>query len=91
MHFGSAKAKYLKDQIKLLEQQQAMLKLQQKDAKTLAGNYKSLLKEQGFKVDSNGAVTNATDKILALEHAVRESTKRHKMLIQVNQSQNKNL
>ena len=73
--FGSAKAKYLKDQIKLLEQQQAMLKLQQKDAKTLAGNYKSLLKEQGFKVDSNGAVTNATDKILALEHALEKAQK----------------
>ena len=73
--FGTAKAKYLKDQIKLLEQQQAMLKLQQKDTKTLAGNYKSLLKEQGFKVDSNGAVTNATDKILALEHALEKAQK----------------
>ena len=52
-----------------------MLKLQQKDAKTLAGNYKSLLKKQGFKVDSNGAVTNATDKILALEHAVEKAQK----------------
>lgn len=52
-----------------------MLKLQQKDAQTLANNYKTLLKEQGFKVDSNGAVTNATDKILALEHALEKAQK----------------
>ena len=74
--FGAAKAKHLKDQIKLLEQQQAMLKLQQKDAKTLANSYKSMLKKQGFKVDSNGAVTNATSKILDLEHALESAQKK---------------
>ena len=73
--FGSTKAKYLKDQIKLLQQQQAMLKLQQKDAQTLANNYKSLLKQQGFKIDSNGAVTNSTSKILELEHALEKAQK----------------
>ena len=52
-----------------------MLKLQQKDTQTLANNYKTLLKEQGFKVDSNGAVTNAVDKILALEHALEKAQK----------------
>lgn len=52
-----------------------MLKLQQKDAQTLANNYKTLLKEQGFKVDSNGAVTNSTSKILELEHALEKAQK----------------
>ena len=73
--FGSSKAKYLKDQIKLLEQQQAMLKKEQSDVKSLAGHYKTLLKNQGFKVDSNGAVTNATSKILDLEHALEKAQK----------------
>ena len=52
-----------------------MLKLQQKDAQTLANNYKSLLKQQGFKIDSNGAVTNSTSKILELEHALEKAQK----------------
>ena len=73
--FGTSKANLLKDQIKLLEQQQAMLKLQQKDAQTLANSYKSMLKKQGFKVDGNGAVTNATSKILELEHALEKAEK----------------
>ena len=73
--FGTSKANLLKDQIKLLEQQQAMLKKQQKDAQTLANSYKSMLKKQGFKVDGNGAVTNATSKILELEHALEKAEK----------------
>ena len=52
-----------------------MLKLQQKDAQTLADSYKSLLQKQGFKVDSNGAVTNSTSKILELEHALEKAQK----------------
>ena len=73
--FGTEKAGLLKDQIKLLEQQQAMLKLQQKDAQTLAESYRILLQNQGFKVDGNGAVTNATSKILELEHALEKAQK----------------
>ena len=73
--FGTEKAGLLKDQIKLLEQQQAMLKKQQSDAQILANSYKSLLQKQGFKVDSNGAVTNSTSKILELEHALEKAQK----------------
>ena len=52
-----------------------MLKKEQTDVKTLAGNYKTLLKNQGFKIDANGAVTNGTSKILELEHALEKAQK----------------
>ena len=73
--FGSTKANLLKEQITLLQQQQAMLKKEQADVKSLAGHYKTLLKNQGFKVDGNGAVTNGTSKILELEHALEKAQK----------------
>ena len=89
--FGSTKANLLKDQIKLLEQQQAMLKLQQKDAQTLANSFKNLLQQRGFKFDSNGAITNATSKILELEHALEKAQKAEDSYTGKNESKQKQL
>ena len=68
-----------------------MLKLQQKDAQTLAESYKILLQNQGFKVDGNGAVTNATSKILELEHALEKAQKAQDAYTGDNEAKQKSL
>ena len=76
--FGTDKLNLLENQIDLLKQQQSMIKKEQKEVQILADSYASMLKDRGFKIDSNGAVTNATEKILEMEHALEKAEKAQK-------------
>lgn len=73
--FGDAKANLLENQIGLLQQQQRMLGHEQSELQTIKGNLQSLLSNQGFWVDGNGAVTNYASKLLELERAVESAKK----------------
>ena len=52
-----------------------MLNLESKELKSIQSNLKTMLSNQGFTVDSNGAVTNYASKLLELERAVESAKK----------------
>ena len=63
---------YLKKQNNLLHQQQSMLSHESKELQAIQSNLRELLRNQGFSIDSNGAVTNYASKILQLEKSGRK-------------------
>ena len=73
--FGNAKATLLEKQNNLLHQQQSMLSHESKELQAIQSNLRELLRNQGFSIDSNGAVTNYASKILQLEKAVESAKK----------------
>lgn len=89
--FGDAKANLLENQIGLLQQQQRMLGHEQSELQTIKGNLQSLLSNQGFQIDGNGAVTNYASKLLELERAVESAKKAQDAYTGKNESKQKQL
>ena len=75
MAFGKEKARLIQTEINLLSQKYEMLQLEQSKYQSINSSLKDLLRQQGFNIDSNGAVTNSTNKILELEHALESAKK----------------
>ena len=71
--FGSSKANLIREEISLMEQKQSMLKLEEEKLKRISENAKQLVRNQGFGIDSNGAVYNYTTRMEELERAVKNA------------------
>lgn len=68
--FGNSKAKLLKEEISLLEQQQNLTSANIKNMQGMAKKLKSSLKNMGFKFADDGSITNYNKKIVAMEEKV---------------------
>ena len=71
--FGSSKANLIREEISLMEQKQSMLKFEEEKLKRISENAKQLVRNQGFGIDSNGAVYNYTTRMEELERAVKNA------------------
>ncbi|MEG2250634.1 MAG: hypothetical protein RSD09_03540 [Bacilli bacterium] len=74
--FGSNKSKLIKQQISLLEQEQAQIKYTYERLQSQANNLKKSLGKKGFKFTSTGAIDNYNSKIIAMEKNVEKLKKK---------------
>ena len=74
--FGNSKAKLLKEEISLLEQQQNLTSANIKNMQGMAKKLKSSLKDMGFKIADDGSITNYNKKIVAMEETVANLKKK---------------